>query len=97
MIFLHDDSASEDVVDDIINILRDEMTIAIYDLKAANFSLKSIPAWSLGNNFMLMASQQTIGQIFSEVHFLKVFSSNFVATNRPVFLSLFTKHFMTIF
>jgi hypothetical protein len=34
-----------------------------------NFSLKSIPAWALGNMFMVMGTQKTVAKMFQEVSF----------------------------
>ena len=65
--FLHDDSTDEDVVDDVINVLREELSVAIFDVTAANFSIKSVSPWALGNMFMMMAKQDTIDKIFAQV------------------------------
>jgi hypothetical protein len=34
-VFLHDDSADEVVTDDVINILREKMSVAIFDLQGS--------------------------------------------------------------
>ena len=67
VVFLHDDSTNEDVVDDVINVLREELSVAIFDVTAANFSIKSVPPWALGRMFMLMGTQETISKLFTQV------------------------------
>jgi hypothetical protein len=51
----------------VTNVLRDEVTLSIFDVDQANFSLASLPAWALGNMFMLMGTQKTVASIFDEV------------------------------
>jgi hypothetical protein len=43
------------------------VTLSIFDVDQANFSLASLPAWALGNMFMLMGTQKTVASIFDEV------------------------------
>jgi hypothetical protein len=53
-IFMHDDSTSEDVINEFTNTIRKEVTVSIFDLAQGNVTLNTLPIWALGNMFILV-------------------------------------------